>query len=154
VSLARDPIRNNEDDSSKPSGATTRHTLGKSERLRSKKSIEELFKKGSSLRSQPFLLKYLATAGSENRLLIAVPKKLHKKAVTRNLLKRRIREAYRQNKSLLADYSLDLALIYQSKEVLPFQQIQEKLINLMVRLRKKASPTHVENESKNFSTNE
>ncbi len=113
-----------------------------------------MFKSGASLRSQFLFLKYLSTDRGHCQVLIAVPKKFHKKAVTRNLLKRRMREAYRLNKSLLADQSQDLALIYQSKEVLGFHEIQEKLINLLVRLGRKTSPGHVEHESKKFSSNE
>ena len=148
VSPAKDQIRNKPDATTNSSGSAVRLTLGKKNRLSSKKSIEELFKSGSSLRFQPFFLKYLPNSEGENRLLVAVPKKFHKKAVTRNLLKRRIREVWRQNQELLSEHALDVALVYQSREVLPFQEIQEKLINLMVRLRKKTPPAHVDQESK------
>lgn len=112
----------------------------KEERLNSKKSIEELFKKGSSFYLSPFRIKYLDHSGDGHQVLIAVPKKLHKKAVTRNLLKRRIKEAYRLNKSIIADLELNfnLALLYQSKEILTFQEIEKKLVTLLSRLAKES----------------
>jgi len=112
----------------------------KEERLKSKKSIEELFKKGSSFYLTPFRVKYIATANDVNKVLIAVPKKLHKKAVARNLIKRRIREAYRLNKSIVSEVSpnFNLALLYQSKDILTFQEIEKKLITLLHRLAKES----------------
>ncbi len=112
----------------------------KEERLKSKKSIEELFKKGSSFYLTPFRVKYIAGANDANKVLIAVPKKLHKKAVARNLIKRRIREAYRLNKSIVSDVSsnFNIALLYQSKDILTFQEIEKKLITLLHRLAKES----------------
>jgi len=65
--------------------------------------MNDLFSNGTSLFSFPIKLIYLPIkedAGSDVSFSFAVtvPKRLHKKAYTRNLLKRRIREAYRQNK--------------------------------------------------------
>ncbi len=58
----------------------------------------------------------------ERRMMVSVPKKLFKRAVKRNLLKRRIREAYRRQKSLLAG-GVDVLFIYSSKEILPYETI-------------------------------
>ena len=112
----------------------------KEERLKSKKSIEELFKKGSSFYLTPFRVKYITVANDASKVLIAVPKKLHKKAVARNLIKRRIREAYRLNKSIVSDVSsnFNIALLYQSKDILTFQEIEKKLITLLHRLAKES----------------
>jgi ribonuclease P protein component len=64
-----------------------------------------------------------------NQVLIAVPKKTFKKATDRNLLKRRIREAYRLNKfAIAASQKLLIAYIYTAKEILTFAQIQERLV--------------------------
>ncbi len=54
------------------------------------------------------------------RLLISVPKRHFKRAVKRNLLKRRIREAYRRNKPSLP---VDMMLIYLPAEVLDYGSI-------------------------------
>ncbi len=119
-----------------------KYTLKATERLKSKKEIEELFRKSSSFFVRPILLKFSIHEGTgENKLLVVVPKKHQKKAVDRNLLKRRIREAYRQNKHILKveNQHLHLAFLFLSPEILPFHQIQEKLITLMQRLEQRLS---------------
>lgn len=65
-----------------------------------------------------------AAAGTGLRILFSVPKKYHKRANRRNLLRRRAKEAYRLQKSLLqlaAPY--DIALIYTSREVESYDRI-------------------------------
>ena len=62
-------------------------------------------------------------------IVVSVPKRCFKRAVKRNLLKRRIREAYRLNKQLLPvsmpDGGTDILFIYSTKEVLDFSAVQE-----------------------------
>ena len=70
-----------------------------------------------------------------NEILISVPKRNFKKAVFRNRLKRRIREAYRLNKhSFDIPHKLRIAYIYTSKELLEFNIIQRKLNEATERL--------------------
>jgi ribonuclease P protein component len=117
-------------------------SLKKREILRSKKSIKELFNSGSSFFLYPFKVQYLPDFNSpNNQVLFSVSKRNFKKAVDRNLLRRRIREAYRLNKSLLlADekeaFSISIALIYISKFKLPYTEIENKLKQVLVRLNK------------------
>ncbi len=118
-----------------------RFTLRKKERLSSKKHIQELFDDGSSFFLFPFKVFY--QAHNEDTLptqwLISVPKKLHKRAVDRNLIKRRVREAYRLHKhqiSLSSEKSLFIAYIYVSKEILPYSEIENKLNQSLHRLNK------------------
>jgi ribonuclease P protein component len=66
--------------------------------------------------------------------MISVSKKNFKRAVDRNLIKRRIRESYRLNKNLLPDSPLYvIAYIYSAKEILTFAQIQERLVKTLNR---------------------
>ena len=119
-----------------------KYTLKASERLKSNKEIEELFKKSSSFFVKPILLKYIIhDEPGDNKILVVVPKKYHKKAVSRNLLKRRIREAYRLNKQGLASENqhIHLAILLLSADILSFNEIQQKLITLMQRLEKRLS---------------
>ena len=112
--------------------------FSKEESLKGKKSIEELFKKSSSFYLHPLLIKYVAKSEliGINQVLISVPKKKFKRAVDRNLLKRRIREAYRLNKHQYfedASTGYHIAILYLDKTILPFSVIQDKLIVLLKR---------------------
>ena len=60
-----------------------------------------------------------------NRILVSVPKKMFRRAVKRNLLKRRIREAYRLQKQLLTGNGVDLMFVYKSKDIAPYSQISD-----------------------------
>lgn len=104
------------------------NTLAKSERICGKKSIEALLAGGSW--GNAGALKYcwrIREAGAEvvkgPRMMVSVSKRLFKRAVRRNLLKRRIREAYRLQKGILGDAEVDIMFVYNSKEIISFQAI-------------------------------
>jgi len=76
-------------------------TFTKEERLCSRKSLDLLFKSGSSFLLYPFRVSYLFEAGKTTtpvQVVVNVSKKRFKRAHDRNLIKRRIREAYRLQK--------------------------------------------------------
>lgn len=118
----------------------TEQGLSKSEILRSKKIIKELFSKGSSFYIHPFRVKYLGEvpSGEKPQILVTIPKKIFKRAVDRNLLKRRTKEAYRINKAILLNSTTSIpqymTLIYTDKEKIAFDIIQKKLILILQRL--------------------
>lgn len=63
-----------------------------------------------------------------NRIMVSVPKKLFKRAVKRNLLKRRIRECYRKQKhDLNLKSGVDLLFMYSTKEILSYEEIYRKV---------------------------
>ncbi len=113
------------------------YTFLKEERLCSKKHLDLLFKNGSSFLFYPFRISYLfvdALLPSPVQVVISVPKKRYKRAVDRNLIKRRIREAYRLNKAqqlypILASTTKGLLLSIQfvGKEIPEFEFMQQKL---------------------------
>jgi ribonuclease P protein component len=108
----------------------------KSERLYRKKDIQELFDRGSSFYLYPFrvMAQKIATQNT-NQVLFSVSKKNFKKAVDRNLIKRRMREAYRLNKALLpASSGWQMAYIYTAKDILEFVKIQDKMVAAFKRL--------------------
>ena len=111
-------------------------SFSKEERLTSKKDIKELFADGSFFHIRPLQFKVLQKVSlAQSQILIAVPKRQHKRAVVRNLVKRRIREAYRLNKHLIKESpSYLIAIIYLSPEVLSFAEIEQKLIKGLQRL--------------------
>jgi ribonuclease P protein component len=84
-----------------------RETFGKSERLRSRKNIETLFENGKIFHNS--LLKVVWDRGAYSfpgpaQVAFSVSKRGFRLAVTRNLIKRRLREAYRKNKRTLYDH--------------------------------------------------
>jgi ribonuclease P protein component len=110
--------------------------LQKNERLHSKKLIKELFDKGSSFFLYPFKLIQLEVTienSGTNQVLFSVSKKKLKRAVDRNLVKRRLKEIYRLNKDIFIqqDTSKLIAIIYVASDILPVSQLEPKLVKLL-----------------------
>lgn len=112
------------------------NTLSKEERLCGKKSIERLLARGKhgSVGNMRFL--HATGNGQEhNRILISVPKRLFKRAVKRNLLKRRIRESWRRLKyDLQVQNGMDIQFIYSTKEVMSYQEIYDCISAIISKL--------------------
>jgi ribonuclease P protein component len=73
------------------------------------------------------------------RIVISVPKKIHRKAVRRNLIRRRIREAYRLNKQILyeiagSEITLNIMFIYISSNIANYAEIEKKFIKTLLAL--------------------
>lgn len=72
--------------------------------------------------------------------MFSVPKSAFKKAHDRNLVRRRMREAYRKNKSGLYELmeksgqGIALSISYYGKEILPYPEITGKIILILQRL--------------------
>lgn len=119
--------------------------LTKNERLHSQKLIKELFDKGSSFFLYPFKVMVLENDSDDsetNQVLFSVSKKKIKKAVHRNLVKRRMKEAFRLNKQLLeplSDQNRRIGLIYVSSEIATFQVIQNKLRKILTTIKESKS---------------
>ena len=66
--------------------------------------------------------------------MVSVPKRFFKRAVKRNLLKRRMREAYRTQKTMLEPSAIDVLFLYNSKEVNDFLTIKEEVAAILKRI--------------------
>ena len=118
------------------------HTLSKEERLCGKTTVAALISSGK-WGNTPHL-RFCWTAGREdgiNRIMVSVPKKFFKRAVKRNLLKRRLREAYRLQKQLLPPGGIDLLLAYSHPEIADFQTIYAEVSDILQRIQSRHSPT-------------
>ena len=116
-------------------------TLPKEERLSGKTAIATLMKKGHWGVSGCLRFCVLSPGGGEvNRVMVSVSKKNFKRAVRRNLLKRRMRESYRTQKDLLEGAGpLDLLLVYNSKEILEYQTIRQDVGDILRSLAAKSA---------------
>lgn len=112
------------------------NTLPKSERLCGKTTISALMTKGRWGHTSDLKFCWI-NAGNEgeaegaSRIMVSVPKRLFKRAVKRNLLKRRLREAYRVNKSLIAGSRLSIMFLYNTKEVMSSEAVASQVIEIL-----------------------
>lgn len=105
--------------------------LPKTERLSGATAVAAVFEHGKHFQAGCLRCKYLPRTGEgPTRIVVSVPKRSFKRAVKRNLLKRRIRESYRRQKALLAQ-PLDLLIVYTSREVLPYETIFADMTQLL-----------------------
>lgn len=118
-------------------------TYPKHEKLKSRTLIDQLFSEGKSVSKYPLRLVYVQVSelGDSNiKLGVSVSKKHFKKAVDRNYYKRVLREAYRLNKNVLLETIEDknyvFMLLYQTKDRLSFQEVNEKTIELFEKFHK------------------
>ena len=120
------------------------YTFKKEERLCNKKLIDGLFHNGSSFLCYPYKASWmLADGGQESpvQIVFSVAKKRYKRAVDRNLVKRRMREAYRLNKQAQlydvlngAGKKLVLSISYIGKEISPYEFFEKKMLKLLTQL--------------------
>lgn len=120
------------------------YRLYKSEKLCSKTAIDRLFSSGRSVMCYPLRVVWACSQrerGSASQFLISIPKRKHRHAVDRVLLRRRVREAYRLNKQLLLssvsrERPVDLAFVWLSDEKAEFRQIEKKMQLALTRVAK------------------
>lgn len=122
------------------------YTLPRSERLRSLKAIRRMFGEGRGGFVYPYRYIWIAdkqegvAEGRGIEVMFSVPKKFHKRANKRNLLKRRTREAYRLNREELcerisqAGVEVNLAFIYSTKEVHSYKTVENAVQKILAQV--------------------
>ena len=111
------------------------HGLSKEERICSKKDIAALLASGKWCGSGVLKACYSPNGLEISRIMVSVPKRLFKRAVKRNLLKRRIRESYRLQKELL-EGGYDVLFQYNSADVAEFAAICDDVAAVLRRVAK------------------
>lgn len=119
-------------------------TFRKEERLKSNLAVHALFNQGQSLSSFPFKIYWDITEDPAQefpvKVAISVPKKKFRRAVDRNLMKRRIRESYRKNKHSLYDFLLKsdlkivMVILFLADELIPYDRLESVLKTLFSKL--------------------
>jgi ribonuclease P protein component len=121
-------------------------TYPKSEKLKSKNTIDLLFSEGKSVAKYPLRLVYVEGDFGENiplKIGVSVSKKHFKLAVDRNYFKRVLRETYRLNKHLILenmDKPYAIMFLYQSKDRLTYEEINLKTIQLFTKFLEAINP--------------
>ena len=116
-----------------------KNSLHKDERVKSRKLIASLFEHGQKLHQAPLMLIWLPIESGSHPLKfgVSVPKRKFKRAIDRNLLKRRLRESYRISKHDLIlnltsdDKSYALFVVYVGHKIAAFDDIQRSMNKLM-----------------------
>ncbi|REJ82923.1 MAG: ribonuclease P protein component [Bacteroidetes bacterium] len=115
----------------------TRQTFPRTERLKSRKIIEQLMLDGKTINAPGFKLIWMHTELPESvpvQTAFAVPKKRMRLATDRNRIKRMMREAYRKNKSELCNLHDNLEkqsailFVYNGNTVPEYRNLEEILI--------------------------
>jgi ribonuclease P protein component len=120
------------------------NTLNRSEMLKSKIQINQLFEKGIRINKYPLKVLLLPVNDSEQDksclFMVMASAKKYKKAVSRNRIKRKIKEAYRLNKKLINSYLTEnnkkclLGVMYNGNEIPTFDEIEKSMVVLLKRV--------------------
>ena len=101
------------------------NTFSKTERLCGRNNLQALYREGHKFVVWPLRVTYSKNhSDPQTAVLVWAPKYLFKRAVKRNLLKRRMREAYRLNKQAVENKGWHIAFNYMDKSVQPYAVIE------------------------------
>jgi len=133
--------------------ASSSFTFPRSERLKSKKILERTFAEGEKVKAWPLVVRRLKTELPEEvtcQVMVSVSKRLFKRAVDRNRIKRLLRENWRlQKNALVQSWATDetqnaVVFIYMGKEMPTFEIIEKAMgvaVEKMISKSNTASPT-------------
>lgn len=116
-----------------------KNTLGKEERLKSKKLIEKLYVERNSVKAYPLRMIFLQTDHTSKypaQVGVSVPKRNFKLAVDRNRIKRLMRESYRLQKEIVynnIEQPYVFMISYLGKEECTYEEMFLKMEKLLTR---------------------
>jgi len=117
-----------------------KNTFGNIEKLKSSKKITALFDSGKSHKNFPLKMLFMEQdEGLPSQVAFSVPKRNFPKAISRNRIKRQMREAYRLHKSLVKSNNgktFALLFLYISKDKETYADIENSMRSLMEKLQK------------------
>lgn len=122
-------------------------TFSKSERICGEKSVSTLLAKGRYGVEGVLRYCFVRNSVGHPRIMVSVPKKMFKRAVKRNLLKRRLREAFRHQKGSLEGAGVDILLIYSSKEIVPYDSICALVETILSKVMRGLAPAPSKNQA-------
>lgn len=127
------------------------YKLGKNYKLCSKTTIQSLFDSGTSIKSYPFVAIFKEIEFDTDipfKVVFSAPKRTFRKAVQRNAIKRKSKEAFRLNKNTLESYlkknntQIALFLVYSTSEEFDHLILQKKINKLFDKIIKKLDESH------------
>lgn len=111
-----------------------KNSFGKEEKLKSSKAIAGLFGNGNNAFSYPLKALYVTTENKGVKIAVTASKRSFKKAVDRNLIKRRIREAYRLNKTNFKIEGLSIIFIYVGKSIEEYDVLESGMKKVLAKI--------------------
>jgi ribonuclease P protein component len=117
-----------------------RFTFKKEERLYGNAVLNTVYNNGKYIQTDFVKIIYIEIQKGNSppcRVVFSVPKRSFKKAVERNLLKRRMREIYRNHKHILytdlneKEKNIHICIIYLSKEIISFDQLKDNMLKAL-----------------------
>ena len=113
------------------------HSLPKKNILRNAASLDAVFSSGKKLSFSSCSLYYLkADSNKDFRVAFSVGKKTHTLAVSRNKIKRLMREAFRLNIKQYHIVSCDLVFVFFGQDIPSYEEIENSIKSLLLSLSK------------------
>lgn len=128
-------------------GTARKYDLPRSQKLKSRVTIQQLFEAGKSIASFPIRVVWTsmsmpptAVVAARVQVAVSVPTRYFKRANQRNRIKRQLRECYRLHKYVLLDAlppaapHIALMLIFTAKTEQPYKLLERKTVELLTKL--------------------